>query len=86
MLNWDDVWHDAQVRDGGNLVLHECAHLIDGASGEMDGVPPLPDGLSRDDWVACRWDWRAKLCDTLQKDYSTPMNTKWCTGISSPAT
>ena len=44
-------WRDAQMAgDGYNVVIHEFAHKLDMLNGEADGVPPLPAGLSREDW------------------------------------
>ncbi len=47
VLNAHDVIEGGAVRDGFNLVLHEFAHQLDMASGEDDGVPPLPAGRDR---------------------------------------
>ena len=44
-------WRDAQMAgEGYNVVIHEFAHKLDMLSGEADGVPPLPVGLSRKEW------------------------------------
>jgi Mlc titration factor MtfA (ptsG expression regulator) len=36
--------------EGYNVVIHEMAHVIDGTSGELDGVPALPPGIGHDRW------------------------------------
>lgn len=44
-------WRDVQMAGAGyNVVIHEFAHKLDMASGEADGIPPLPPGISRDRW------------------------------------
>ncbi len=44
-------WRDAQMAgEGYNVVIHEFAHKLDMLSGEADGIPPLPAGLSRKNW------------------------------------
>ena len=44
-------WRDAQMAgEGYNVVIHEFAHKLDMLSGEADGIPPLPPGLSRQEW------------------------------------
>ncbi|MDR0577217.1 MAG: zinc-dependent peptidase [Candidatus Accumulibacter sp.] len=44
-------WRDAQMAgDGYNVVIHEFAHKLDMLNGEIDGVPPLPAGIPREEW------------------------------------
>ena len=44
-------WHDAQMAgEGYNVVIHEFAHKLDMLNGEANGVPPLPNGVSRQQW------------------------------------
>ena len=44
-------WSDAQMAgEGYNVVIHEFAHKLDMLNGEANGLPPLPPGLSRQDW------------------------------------
>ena len=44
-------WLDAQMAgDGYNVVIHEFAHKLDMLNGPADGIPPLPQGLSRQAW------------------------------------
>jgi hypothetical protein len=44
-------WRDAQMAGAGyNVVIHEFAHKLDMLSGQADGVPPLPPGLTRNEW------------------------------------
>lgn len=44
-------WSDAQQAGSGyNVVIHEFAHKLDMLNGDADGMPPLPDRVSRDEW------------------------------------
>jgi Mlc titration factor MtfA (ptsG expression regulator) len=53
VLSWPRVVDGGRLRDGPrSVVIHECSHLIDLLDGEIDGIPPLPAGRSRDDWAA----------------------------------
>lgn len=47
VLSWEEV---LQTGDGCNVVLHEFAHQLDQANGEMDGVPALDHGSDYADW------------------------------------
>jgi Mlc titration factor MtfA (ptsG expression regulator) len=53
MLSWRDVRsagaHESQAY---NVVIHEFAHVLDMAEGTPDGVPRLPPGLPRTEWLA----------------------------------
>ena len=52
VLSWADVAHDlAHPYDGFNVVVHEIAHKLDQLDGAMDGMPVLPHGLSRREWI-----------------------------------
>lgn len=51
VLSWRSVRHGInQPFDGTNLVLHEFAHVLDGADGVMDGMPPVRD-LALGQWA-----------------------------------
>jgi hypothetical protein len=46
-------WRDAQMAGQGyNVVIHEFAHKLDMRNGAADGIPPLPEGISRATWEA----------------------------------
>jgi Mlc titration factor MtfA (ptsG expression regulator) len=48
VLSWSGVRAGGRLRDGPrSVVIHECAHLVDLLSGEIDGVPPLPRATAR---------------------------------------
>jgi len=53
VLGWDAVQHGTvSPADGGNVVLHEFAHMLDAEDGEMDGVPVLDSGSAYRAWGA----------------------------------
>ncbi len=59
ILSWADVATDMkQPFDGFNVVAHEIAHKLDMLDGAMNGVPRLPPGIARRDWI-----------ETLQASY-----------------
>ncbi|ABM60808.1 M90 family metallopeptidase [Halorhodospira halophila] len=37
---------------GSSVVIHECAHKLDMGQGAVNGLPPLPRGMTVDDWSA----------------------------------
>jgi hypothetical protein len=51
VLSWKHVLQVGRNESsGGNLVLHEFAHYLDGLDGSVDGAPPLPDGAQEETW------------------------------------
>ena len=51
VLSWPDVAASADWEATGmNLVIHEFAHKIDMVSGDANGCPPLPAGMSAREW------------------------------------
>ena len=51
VLSWPDVAASADWEAAGmNLVIHEFAHKIDMRSGDANGCPPLPPGMSVPAW------------------------------------
>ena len=59
MLSWRDVrGAGASAARGYNVVIHEFAHVLDMADGQIDGVPLLPPGLPRARWV-----------ETIEREY-----------------
>jgi len=52
ILSWADVVTDlGHPFDGFNVVVHEIAHKLDMLDGAMNGVPRLPPGLARREWI-----------------------------------
>ena len=59
MLSWRDVrGAGASAARGYNVVIHEFAHVLDMADGQIDGVPLLPPGLPRAHWA-----------ETIEREY-----------------
>jgi Mlc titration factor MtfA (ptsG expression regulator) len=51
ILSWSDVLAGGREEEYGNLVYHEFAHQLDMLNGSyVDGMPPLPDSLSAEQW------------------------------------
>ncbi len=52
-LSWQDVGAAGRsAAQSYNVVIHEFAHVLDMADGVADGVPLLPPGLSRREWLS----------------------------------
>jgi MtfA peptidase len=52
VLSWPRVLEGGRFRGGGeNLLVHEWAHALDAADGEVDGVPPLASPRARRRWA-----------------------------------
>jgi Mlc titration factor MtfA (ptsG expression regulator) len=50
VLAWDEV--EASGRGTGyNVVAHEIAHKLDLLSGAVNGLPPLHEGMRREEWT-----------------------------------
>jgi len=72
MLAWADVQDAAESADWAyNVVIHEFAHVIDAASGPVDGVPPLPDGAARERWIAVLDDAYDDFCRRVDSGADT---------------
>jgi len=53
VLGWDAVRRGTLVAtDGGNVVIHEFAHMLDAEDGSMDGTPILDSGSAYRAWGA----------------------------------
>jgi Mlc titration factor MtfA (ptsG expression regulator) len=51
ILSWEDVEIGADETDSGyNVVIHEFAHKLDMLNGDVDGMPPLHQGMDRKSW------------------------------------
>jgi len=51
ILSWKHVLQAGRnASSGGNVVLHEFAHYLDGLDGAVDGTPPLPDREQEKTW------------------------------------
>lgn len=53
VFSWADIAEDLEHPfDGFNVVIHEIAHKLDMLDGSVNGMPVLPDSLSRTSWIA----------------------------------
>jgi MtfA peptidase len=48
LVSW---FEDPAEAGGANVVIHEFAHKLDMLNGAVDGLPALPDDLSRQEWA-----------------------------------
>ena len=48
LLSW---YENPEDTEGVNVVIHEFAHKLDMRSGDVDGMPPLHEGMSRKRWA-----------------------------------
>lgn len=56
-------WRDAQMAgEGYNVVIHEFAHKLDMENGDVDGIPALPAGLTREAWETALADAYEDFC------------------------
>jgi len=51
ILSWGDALAGGEVRDGYNVVLHECAHKLDALDGAANGKPPLHRDMNPQQWA-----------------------------------
>jgi Mlc titration factor MtfA (ptsG expression regulator) len=66
MLSWRDVADaGASAASGYNVVIHEFMHVLDMHDGQVDGMPPLPDGASRAHWRRVMEAAHQRLCRAL---------------------
>lgn len=71
VLSWSGVLDGGRLRDGPrSVVIHECAHLVDGLDGDIDGIPPLP-ARDRQGWITGMAACRARFEEALDDGRST---------------
>lgn len=58
-------WFDDGEPEGVNVVIHEFAHKLDMENGGVDGLPPLPQGMSRAAWAAVFSAAYERFCDQV---------------------
>lgn len=75
VLAWDAVLHGTlDVRDGHNVVLHEFAHKLDGADGQVDGAPILNQRSHYAPWTRVMTREYAQLRKHAQQGARTVMD------------
>lgn len=76
ILSWIDVLAGGRREDAGhNLVLHEFAHQLDMANGQLiDGVPPLQTQQELDNWVRVMSDAYGALHNACQSGIATAID------------
>ncbi len=75
LLSWADVEASANWETAGmNLVIHEFAHKLDMANGEVDGMPPLPQTMSRAVWAEALSEAYRDFCARLDEGEHTAID------------
>jgi Mlc titration factor MtfA (ptsG expression regulator) len=75
VLSWDAVLAGAaNLSDGRDVVLHEFAHQLDGADGEMDGTPELDDREHYGAWSEVASEAYAELRDAVERHRKTTID------------
>lgn len=68
-------WHAEDERPAGvNVVIHEFAHKLDMANGEVDGLPLLRPGMSRAAWARAFGDAYAAFRDAVDRGEETVLD------------
>ena len=82
MLSWRDVRGAGRsAAQGYNVVIHEFAHVLDLADGAADGVPLLPRGLGRDEWLAVLEADFERFCERTERAEDTALDPYGASGI-----
>lgn len=79
ILAWEEI---ADPPEGGNVILHECAHKLDMRNGAANGFPPLHRDMSREDWTRTFSEAFEGLRHRLAHHHATPIDPY---GAESPA-
>ncbi len=85
MLTWSAIDDEGDALDSDpaeagvfNVVIHEFAHIIDMRDGVADGVPPLPSGAAREQWLqVLNAEWQA-FCEWIEQDLPSPIDAYGC--------
>jgi Mlc titration factor MtfA (ptsG expression regulator) len=72
ILSWADVATDLERPfDGFNVVAHEIAHKLDMLDGATDGVPRLPEGIARREWIETMQGAYDRLVRSVERERRT---------------
>ncbi|MDZ7753350.1 MAG: M90 family metallopeptidase [Gammaproteobacteria bacterium] len=73
VLSWADVQASREL-DGFNVVLHEVAHKLDGADGDINGKPPLHRDMGVRAWSEAFLAAYELLLDDVEADRPTAID------------
>ena len=73
VISLTDV-HAQSIREGYNVVIHECAHKLDMRNGPSDGFPLLHRGMSVRHWTAAFTQAYEDLRRRIERDEATPLD------------
>jgi Mlc titration factor MtfA (ptsG expression regulator) len=79
VLAWDEIEYPPE---GGNVILHECAHKLDMRNGAANGFPPLHRDMSREQWTRTFSEAFERMRYRLAHHHATPIDPY---GAESPA-
>ncbi len=71
LVSWFDRPEEA---DGMNVVIHEFAHKLDMLNGPPDGLPPLHEGMRRQDWAGAFEPAYADFCARVDDGEETTID------------
>lgn len=75
VLSWASVQQNAANHPaGGNVVLHEMAHILDAEDGIFDGTPLLDDPSQGQEWAEVLEREFARQQDAVEADDDPPLN------------
>ncbi len=82
MLSWRDVGAAGQSAAWGyNVVIHEFAHVLDMADGVANGLPPLPPGMDRGEWLRLMDDEYAHFRTAVDRGRPTLLDPYGASGM-----
>jgi Mlc titration factor MtfA (ptsG expression regulator) len=72
MLSWSDVDEAGESADVAyNVVIHEFTHVLDMRDGTPDGIPPLPDRATHEEWATVLTAEYDKFCAAVDAEADT---------------
>lgn len=72
VLSWQDIQQQCRDEpDGRNVILHEFAHLLDMANGEIDGIPPMENQQQFKNWLEVTQSEYQQLVHDTERGHET---------------
>jgi hypothetical protein len=83
ILSWSDARAGASPHGpASNVILHEFAHKLDMLNGAANGMPPLHDGMVREEWTAALSQAYESLYHQVERHHHTVIDPY---AVESPA-
>lgn len=81
-LAWDSVLYSLSGHQRGfNVIYHEFAHALDGADGDMGGMPPLPSWVRERQWLETMQGSYDRLVQETSLGYRTVLSPYGATSL-----